>query len=181
MTSATKVVLIALLAALLASGGTAAAVPGAGPTTGPTTGPATGHGTSEPVAAAGPAKAERKVVALTNKRRKAHGCGPLVLRKTLRKAARRHTVRMAEAGQLEHQLPGEPDLGRRVTNAGYTGWTMLAENIAYGYPTPRAVVRGWMGSQGHRANILNCRLNHIGVGLVRAHGVAWWTQVFGRK
>ncbi len=30
------------------------------------------------------------------------------------------------------------------------------ENVAYGYPTGRSVVnRGWMRSEGHRANILS--------------------------
>ena len=166
MTTTLRLILVALLGALLAAGGTATAVPTPGPA-------------APSPEAAGIAKEERKVIALTNKRREAHGCDPLGYRKSLRTAARRHTNRMAEAGELSHQLPGEPDLGRRVTNAGYKNWTMVAENIAVGYPTPRAVVRGWMASEGHRENILNCRLKHIGVGLVRADGVAWWTQVFG--
>lgn len=171
MTNTPKLVLLALLGALFATSGTAAAVPAPGP--------APARSSSE--AAAGTAAEERKVIALTNKRRAEHDCGPLKFRKSLRKAARRHSNRMAEADELSHQLPGEPALGRRVTNAGYRGWTMVAENIAYGYPTPKAVVRAWMSSDGHRANILNCRLKHIGVGLVRKDGVAWWTQVFGRK
>lgn len=170
-------VTLALLGALFASGGTAAAVPASDPAAERSPSPAG-------AATAGTAKAERKVIALTNQKRRNHGCKALDFRTSLRKAARRHTQRMADVGYpdgLSHQLPGEPDLGRRLTNAGYKNWTMAAENIAYGYPTPRAVVRGWMGSKDHRANILNCRLRHIGVGLVRADGAAWWTQVFGRK
>lgn len=171
MTNTPKLVVVALLGALFAPGGTAAAAPAADPLT-------------ERAPAAGTAQAERKVIALTNKKRRNHGCKPLVFKTSLRKAARRHTHRMADVGLpdgLDHQLPGEPDLGKRLTNAGYKNWTMAAENIAYGYPTPRAVVRGWMASDDHRDNILNCRLRHIGVGLVRADGAAWWTQDFGRK
>lgn len=173
MTKTPKLVLLVLLGTLFASGGTAIAAPDPGPVT-----------ERAPSATAGTAKAERKVIALTNQKRRNHGCKALVFKTSLRKAARRHTHRMADVGYpdgLSHQLPGEPDLGRRLTNAGYKNWTMAAENIAYGYPTPREVVRGWMGSKDHRQNILNCRLRHIGVGLVRADGVAWWTQVFGRK
>jgi uncharacterized protein YkwD len=53
-----------------------------------------------------------------------------------------------------------------------------AENIARGQPTPPAVVDGWMNSPGHRANILNCRLTMVGIGVVRGAGGPWWTQVF---
>ena len=49
-----------------------------------------------------------------------------------------------------------------------------AENIASGYQTPAAVVVGWMNSPGHRANILNASLGHMGVGeMDRA-----WVQLF---
>ena len=46
--------------------------------------------------------------------------------------------------------------------------------------TAEEVVRGWMGSPGHRANILDGDLTQIGVG--RADGGSYgvyWTQVFG--
>ena len=50
------------------------------------------------------------------------------------------------------------------------------ENIAMGYPTPEAVVDGWMNSEGHRANILNPSFTVIGVGYVeQGH---YWTQMF---
>ena len=41
----------------------------------------------------------------------------------------------------------------------------------------------WMNSTGHRANILNCSSNEIGVGYYNAgKGYGhYWTQVFGRK
>lgn len=127
---------------------------------------------------------ERKVIVLTNRKRAAAGCNPVRLRKPIRLAARRHSDRMADVGYpdgMEHQLPGEPDLGRRLTNAGYGGWTRIAENIAWGYPTARAVMRGWMRSPGHRRNILDCRLRHIGVGVTFGDDGTWWTQDFGRK
>ena len=50
------------------------------------------------------------------------------------------------------------------------------ENIAYGYKTPAEVVRGWMNSEGHRANILNASFKEIGVGY-SADG-NYWTQQF---
>jgi uncharacterized protein YkwD len=41
-----------------------------------------------------------------------------------------------------------------------------SENIAPGRNTPQEVVDGWMGSEGHRANILNAKRTHIGVGII---------------
>lgn len=53
-----------------------------------------------------------------------------------------------------------------------------AENVAYGYGTPAAVMAGWMNSDGHRRNILSSN-THIGVGLAYgANGRPYWTQVF---
>jgi uncharacterized protein YkwD len=48
--------------------------------------------------------------------------------------------------------------------AFYTGWNALGENIADDSPSPQAVVTGWMGSSGHRANILNGDYWETGVG-----------------
>jgi uncharacterized protein YkwD len=125
--------------------------------------------------------ARRKVVVLTNQRRVRHGCRPVKAVRSLNVAAQRHTRRMARADRLDHQLPGEPSVGQRLRNAGYD-WTMYGENIAYGYPTARAVVRAWMRSAGHRRNILTCRFRHIGVGLAwTGSGRPYWTQDFGRR
>jgi uncharacterized protein YkwD len=61
-----------------------------------------------------------------------------------------------------------------VTRIKRTGWTRsrrswtLGENIGYGsgsYATPRAMVRGWMNSSGHRANILRRQFRMIGIGV----------------
>ena len=53
------------------------------------------------------------------------------------------------------------------------------ENIAKGYATPEAVVKGWMNSPGHRANRLNKSFTHIGVGYVENGN--YWTQMFISK
>jgi hypothetical protein len=71
----------------------------------------------------------------------------------------------------------------RLERAGYTGWTAIAENIAAGYPTPEAVVQGWMSSPGHRANLLSPRYTEIGIGLVKSSDRfgTFWTQNFGSR
>ena len=46
-----------------------------------------------------------------------------------------------------------------------------------GYPTPEAVMVGWMDSTGHRENILRPSFRRLGIG-VHDNGTIWWTQVF---
>lgn len=127
------------------------------------------------------ARFRQRVVTLTNNRRRNHGCRALARHSALDRAAQTHTRKMANRNRLSHQLPGEPSVGVRVRRAGYN-WTLVGENIAAGYSTPAAVVRAWMGSRGHRRNILKCAYRHIGVGYaVSDRGVPYWTQVFGRQ
>lgn len=124
---------------------------------------------------------EDRVITLTNRRREAHGCAPLRLNRNLRTAARRHTFAMASSRTLAHRVPGEPRLGRRVTQANYLNWREVAENIAVGFASPRGVVRAWMSSYTHRRNILDCSLREIGVGVGVLGRRTWWTQDFGRR
>lgn len=124
---------------------------------------------------------ETAVVSLTNARRALAGCAPLRVNSYLRYAARKHSRYMAVYQTMSHQLPGEPTLGRRVTLAGYTGWTRVAENVAAGYSSATSVVRAWMASYTHRRNITDCSLRHIGVGVVLRGTRLYWTQNFGRR
>lgn len=124
---------------------------------------------------------ERRVIVLTNRQRTARGCRALSYQSNLHVAARRHTSLMARQQTMSHRLRGEAGLGQRITAAGYTRWSLVAENVARGFDSAESVVRAWMASPGHRRNILNCRLRHIGVGVSLAHGQIWWTQNFGVK
>lgn len=124
---------------------------------------------------------EDRVLVLTNRKRRAHGCGALRASTTLRKSARGHTVTMVSHNLMSHQLPGEPRFSVRITRAGYTNWRVVAENVARGFSGPTAVVNAWMASPSHRRNILNCRLRDLGVGVILANGQLWWTQNFGRR
>lgn len=124
-------------------------------------------------------KAENEVVRLTNIERRRAGCRPLRHDARLRKAARGHSVNMRNRKFFSHTSPDGRSPWDRIRAAGYPAGA--AENIAKGYPGPRAVVRGWMASRGHRANILNCSLKAIGAGAAFGPGGPWWTQDFGRR
>lgn len=118
-------------------------------------------------------KAEKKVLALTNAARKKAGCKPLKGNKRLALAARRHSKDMAVKKYFSHTSKDGSSPWDRIRRAGYKN--PAAENIAYGYPSAKAVMKGWMNSPGHRANILNCKIKSLGVGKYKTY----WTQDFG--
>ncbi|KOX23459.1 hypothetical protein ADK67_20480 [Saccharothrix sp. NRRL B-16348] len=122
---------------------------------------------------------EDRVLTLTNGERAAAGCPDLVPNDKLAAAARRHTDDMARTGNFSHTGSDGSTAGQRVTDAGYP-FRLMAENIAAGQGTAEEVVRAWMNSEGHRANIVNCELRDLGVAhAVDGNNKAYWTQDFG--
>ncbi|WP_250289836.1 CAP domain-containing protein, partial [Frankia sp. CiP1_Cm_nod1] len=120
-----------------------------------------------------------EVVALTNAERARAGCAALMADRRLTAAAQAHSADMSTRDYFSHDsLDGRTPF-QRMAEAGY-GFSAAAENIAAGQRTPAEVVRGWMNSAGHRANILNCSLRQIGVGYATGgrYGT-YWTQDFG--
>ncbi|MET9346419.1 CAP domain-containing protein [Streptomyces termitum] len=138
----------------------------------------TGAGTGSRRATAD-SSAAGQVIALVNAERAKAGCGPLTANATLTRAAQGHSDDMAARDFFDHTNPDGDGPGERVTAAGYP-WTTYGENIAMGQTTPEQVMEGWMNSQGHRENILNCSFKEIGVG-VQKDGGPYWTQVFGAR
>ncbi|MWA03694.1 CAP domain-containing protein [Actinomadura sp. LD22] len=132
------------------------------------------NGPTEAPGAAVPASA---VVALTNAERAKAGCRPLRADPRLAAAARAHSADMAAHGYFDHDSLDGDSPWIRMLDAGYP--SPGAENIAKGYATAAAVVDGWMDSPGHRANILNCGLRAIGVGMAAGPDGPLWTQDFG--
>ncbi|MFJ1748501.1 CAP domain-containing protein [Streptomyces sp. NPDC088116] len=118
------------------------------------------------------------VIRLTNVERAKVGCPPLRSSTALNRAAQRHSSDMAEHDFIEHTGSNGSTLTHRAEAAGYTGWKTLAENVVGGPETAAEAVDSWMDSPGHRANILNCSLKHVGVGYVKTSGI-YWTQDFG--
>jgi uncharacterized protein YkwD len=120
-----------------------------------------------------------QVVALTNAERLGKGCKALTVDATLTAVAQDHSEDMAKRNFFDHNNPDGKSPFDRMSAAGYK-YGMAAENIAAGYRSPADVVKGWMNSSGHRANILNCGVTEIGVGYAAGgtHGM-YWTQDFG--
>lgn len=64
-----------------------------------------------------------------------------------------------------HTRPNEQPWHTAITEGGL-GYQTAAENIAAGQPSADSVVSAWMNSEGHRNNILDPALTHVGVGFV---------------
>ncbi|WP_405189197.1 sigma-70 family RNA polymerase sigma factor [Streptomyces anulatus] len=136
----------------------------------------------EPPAPAPPAPSGTagQVTALVNTERAKEGCGPVTVNDQLNTAAQRHSADMEAKDYFSHTSQDGRDPGDRITAAGYQ-WSTYGENIAKGQRTPADVMRSWMDSPGHRANILNCSFKEIGVGKQDSGGGPVWTQVFGAR
>ncbi|MEM6487648.1 MAG: CAP domain-containing protein [Pseudomonadota bacterium] len=123
---------------------------------------------------------------------------PLAWSEALAQSAYGHTILMIEFGEQSHNLPGEPGLGERITQAGYTGWTQLAENVfayaidvLYGHA---AYYIDWgngpggiQSPAGHRNSILSPTYTEVGIGHVAVNPAVFGvgpgvnTQHFGTR
>nr|WP_030500821.1 CAP domain-containing protein [Micromonospora purpureochromogenes] len=119
----------------------------------------------------------QKVVTLVNQERAKAGCKALTVNAKLNLAAQRHSQDQADHKKMDHTGSNGSQPWDRVKAAGYS-YSMVGENVAWGYQTAAEVMDGWMNSEGHRKNILNCGYTQIGMGLARSNG-PYWTQVFG--
>jgi uncharacterized protein YkwD len=124
-------------------------------------------------------KVEKELIELTNKERAKEKLPALEPNPLLFKAARGHSAEMAKKGELEHTLDGK-NVSDRADALGYK-FADIGENIAAtDNETAADIMKLWMGSEGHRANILNKRFVDIGIGVMKNDkGETYYTQVFG--
>ncbi|MGW3329521.1 CAP domain-containing protein [Streptomyces rubiginosohelvolus] len=123
------------------------------------------------------ASARSEVLALVNQERAKVGCSPLSTSAPLTSLAQNFSEDMAARGFFDHTDPDGDTPWDRAAQAGVQG--LAAENIARGQADAQAVMEGWMKSEGHRANILNCDYKTIGIGVHEGSGGPWWVQNFG--
>jgi uncharacterized protein YkwD len=133
-------------------------------------------------------------VCLVNRERTGRGLKPLALQRQLSDASVGFSARMVRDQFFSHVSPDGTDMIERLSRAGYihdnlSGWN-VGENIGWGtgsYATPAEMVKAWMDSPGHRANILNKEFREIGIGVVTGvpqsglSGGATYTTDFGAR
>src|SRR2546423_5908038 len=119
------------------------------------------------------AVAQRATLCLLNAQRRAHHLRRLHENGRLDLASVRHAQDMSRNNYFAHG-----NFVGRIRSAHYLqgarGWT-VGENIAWGsldWATPRSIMRSWMNSPPHRANILNRSFRDIGIGVARGAPVS---------
>jgi uncharacterized protein YkwD len=135
----------------------------------------------------------RATLCLINRERTRRGLRKLALNPRLSRAAEAHSVAMVRNDFFAHDSLGGADFIDRIRNAGYlnqaSAWA-VAENLAWGSGSraaPGEIVRSWMQSPGHRANVLAGRYREIGIGVAAGAPVptglpaATYTTDFGTR
>jgi len=100
----------------------------------------------------------QRLAALVNQYRVSHGLPALIADTTIAGLAREHSAAMAKAGQLNHD--GFPSRVRR------SGLAMCVENIGWNYRSPEGQFDSWRASPGHNRNMLDRRVDRVGIGIV---------------
>lgn len=116
---------------------------------------------------------ENEFLAAINSSRSAAGLAPLSMSGSLQSYARTHSLAMADANGIYHST------GAQLAAAAGSGWTNLGENVGRG-PSVSALHSAFMGSSGHKANILG-DYNYVGVGTTTKDGYIYVTAVFMKK
>ncbi len=127
---------------------------------------------------------EQRVHRLINEQRQRAKLPPLAWREDVARCARDHSRNMAQRDFFDHVDPRLGGVDQRL-NRFRIAWRVCGENIFMlsGYSNPAQVaVQGWMDSPGHRANILEQRFTHTGVGVFyrTRDQMFYLTQIFIR-
>jgi len=103
----------------------------------------------------------QRLAALVNQYRASQGLPALVVDTTIVGLAREHSAAMAQAGQLNHD-----DFPSRVRRSGLP---MCVENVGWNYGSPESQFDGWRASPGHNRNMLDPRVERLGIGTAAAY------------
>ena len=121
---------------------------------------------------------EEQVVSLVNKERAKEGLAPLSMDWELARVAKYKSQDMNDKNYFSHTSPTYGSPFDMMKNFGIS-YNAAGENIAKGQTSAAQVMEAWMNSSGHRANIMDAKFTHIGVGYVEDGN--YWTQMFIKK
>ena len=114
---------------------------------------------------------EQALLKEINVTRVRHGRAKLSLSPPLHSAARAHSQSMLTQGFFAHRSADGTSMASRVRlrygARGYVGWS-VGENLlmaSYGI-SAREAVELWLGSPGHRRNLLDPLFRHVGISAI---------------
>ena len=121
---------------------------------------------------------ENEVIKLVNEERARNGLPALEKNWEISRVARMKAQDMVDRNYFSHSSPTYGSPFNMMENFGLK-FSSAAENIGMGQKTAADIMKSWMDSPGHRANILSRTVTHIGVGAAKAaNGTLYWTQLF---
>lgn len=126
-----------------------------------------------------------EILRLVNVERSRAGLDPLVENQAMEDQATQYACEMIHYDFFAHDNPvTDSHVRDRAEEFGIIlgeNYMAIGENLAAGQSTPSQVMRDWMDSEGHRANILSKDFTEIGIG-IRTGGDygTYWVQEFGR-
>lgn len=121
---------------------------------------------------------EQRVLSLVNEERSKSGLPPLEMDTAVSNVAILKSEDMRDHNYFNHTSPNYGSPFDMMKSFGIS-YEYAGENIAAGQPSADAVMKSWMNSPGHKANILNKNYTHIGIGHVTGGKYAhYWTQEF---
>ncbi|MGD0649206.1 MAG: CAP domain-containing protein [Acidobacteriaceae bacterium] len=127
----------------------------------------------------GPTVAEQYLLSAANAERAQRGLQPLRWDRALYEAASYHAEQMAERESISHQYAGEPELMARGQDAG-ARFSVISENVAEA-PSALMIQDAWMNSAKHRENLLDPRVDSIGIRVIARGDRLYAVEDFDRS
>ena len=124
-----------------------------------------------------------EVLRLVNIERANVGVAPLVLDEALCNAANMRAIEMDCTGVFGHKRPNDHSCFEVYDICNVEWRNACGENIAAGQATPEDVMKSWLSSAGHKANILSPEYTKMGLGYSNSGCGAgryghYWAQEF---
>lgn len=107
----------------------------------------------------------KELIELTNAERLKNNLPMLSINAELNQAAGKKAGDIFKWQKFSHDLPGQK-FSDQVKAVGYE-YSITGENLAEGFASAEAIIKAWMKSEGHRANILNSKYQEIGLSVKR--------------
>lgn len=118
------------------------------------------------------------IIKMVNNVRAEKNLPPLAENKKLNALADKKAQIMAKENNLSHTAGGYSSFSGILKEADVK-YLAAGENIARNWKTPDDVMKAWLKSSGHRANILSNKFTQIGIGkAVNSKGDVYWVQLF---
>lgn len=119
----------------------------------------------------------KDVLSQINSARRKEGLSALTLSDKLGTVAQARAVEQAVMGNISHSRPDGSEW-YTILAEYHMPATGCGENLAMNYTSASAVVKAWLESSVHKANIMNVHYQYMGIGYYEENGNIYWVQLF---